>query len=419
MYPRDIEICKYIAEMQREYNYPLQIQTNTGKNSKEKIIEAVKQLNGALQIYMSVQSTDPQVLSNVRRANISVEQMLALGPTIKKSNLRTMSEVILALPGETYESHINTLRDLTRAKIDSVMAYTCMMLDGSEMNTPKEREKWEMVTKFRILAKDFTKLSNGKVVLEIEEVVVSSKTLTFDEYVELRLLAFILWISNIGIVYDAVLKLLRENNIDIFELFYRMLKEENRSPTKVRNAFDSFRNATIKELYNSPEEIQKQFQDPIEYEKLLKGEAGINVLQYHRAMVTDELMDEWTEYTIQIAHNLIKESKHYNDELEHQFIDISNYCRGIAHNTLGINRMLTNPEFQFKYDIQKWLDTEDLSLNEVKMVNTCEIIFKITEEQFKMVNDELDKFGNTIIGKGQALKQIPLHMLWRNPVIIK
>ena len=96
MYPRDIEICKYIAEMQREYNYPLQIQTNTGKNSKEKIIEAVKQLNGALQIYMSVQSTDPQVLSNVRRANISVEQMLALGPTIKKSNLRTMSEVILA-----------------------------------------------------------------------------------------------------------------------------------------------------------------------------------------------------------------------------------------------------------------------------------------------------------------------------------
>ena len=299
------------------------------------------------------------------------------------------------------------------------MAYTCMMLDGSEMNTPKEREKWEMVTKFRILAKDFTKLSNGKVVLEIEEVVVSSKTLTFDEYVELRLLAFILWISNIGIVYDAVLKLLRENNVDVFELFYRMLKEENRSPYKVRNAFDSFTNATIKELYDSPEEIQNQFQDPIEYEKLLKGEAGINVLQYHRAMITDELMDEWTEYTIQIAHNLIKESKHYTDELEHQFIDISNYCRGIAHNTLGMNRMLTNPEFQFKYDIQKWLDTEELSLNEVKMVNTYEIVFKITEEQFKMVNDELDKFGNTTIGKGQALKQIPLHMLWRNPVMIK
>ncbi|MGQ0790624.1 MAG: hypothetical protein ACT4NJ_00165 [Nitrosopumilaceae archaeon] len=287
------------------------------------------------------------------------------------------------------------------------------------MNTPKEREKWEIETKFRILPKDFTKLSSGKVILEIEEVVVSSKTLTFDEYVELRLLAFILWISNIGIVYDAILKLLRENNIDVFELFYRMLKEENKAPTIVRHAFDSYRRSTIEELYDSPEAIQNQFQDPEEYDKLLKGEAGINVLQYHRAMVTDECMDEWTEYTLQVTHDLIKESKHFNEELEQQFIDISNYSRGLAHNTLGKNRMLTNPEFQFKYDIQKWLDEENSPLKNFIIENLCKIIFKITEDQFKMVNDEFDKFGNTTIGKGQALKQIPLHMLWRHPITIK
>jgi len=37
-----------------------------------------------------------------------------------------------------------------------------MLLDGSEMNTPKERKKWDFKTKFRILPRDFVKLSNGK-----------------------------------------------------------------------------------------------------------------------------------------------------------------------------------------------------------------------------------------------------------------
>jgi radical SAM superfamily enzyme YgiQ (UPF0313 family) len=418
MYPRDKEICRYISEIKKQYNYPLQIQTNTGKNSKEKIIDAIKQLDGSLQILMSVQSTDSKVLTNVRRDNISVDQMMALAPAIKESNLRTLCEVIIGLPGETYESHINTLRDLVHARIDGIMAYTCMMLDGSEMNIPEHREKWGLQTKFRILPKDFTKLDSGKVVLEIEECVIGSKTLTFDQYVELRLLAFILWITNIGIAYDGILKFLRENNIDVFELFYQILKNENNSHSKVKNAFKSYRDATIDELWDSPKDIEDYFQNEVEYEKLLRGEAGINVLQYHRALVTDECMDEWTEYVIQTAYSLIKQSKQFTNKLEEQFLDISNFCRGLIHNTLGKDRMLTNKEFQFNYDIQKWLDDENLTLNNFKLLKPHKLIFKLSENQVSVVKDELEKFGETTIGKGQALKQIPLHILWRHPVLI-
>ncbi len=418
MYPRDKDICKYISEIKQKYNYPLQIQTNTGKNSKEKIIDAIKQLDGSLQILMSVQSTDPKVLANVRRDNISVDQMMALAPTIKASNLRTLCEVIIGLPGETYESHVNTLRDLVHARIDGIMAYTCMMLDGSEMNIPEHREKWGLQTKFRILPKDFTKLKNGKVVLEIEECVIGSKTLTFDQYVELRLLAFILWITNIGIAYDGILKFLRENNIDVFELFYQILKNENKSNPKIKFAFKSYRDATINELWDSPEDIENHFQNNVEYDKLLRGEAGINVLQYHRALVTDECMDEWTEYVIQTAYNLINNSKQSTNDLDEQFTDIGNFCRGLVHNTLGKDRMLTNKEFNFQYDIQKWLDSENLPLTNFKLSNPQKLIFKLTDHQITVVNHELEKFGETTIGKGQALKQIPLPILWRSPVSV-
>jgi radical SAM superfamily enzyme YgiQ (UPF0313 family) len=58
MIPRDLEICDMIADTQSKFGYPKQIQATTGKNSKERIINAIKRTNGALRIWMSVQSMD-------------------------------------------------------------------------------------------------------------------------------------------------------------------------------------------------------------------------------------------------------------------------------------------------------------------------------------------------------------------------
>ena len=61
-----------------------------------------------------------------------------------------MAEIILGLPGETYASTLQTIKDLIRTNIDWLNIWTLMLLDGSELNTPKERKKWNLKTKFRI-----------------------------------------------------------------------------------------------------------------------------------------------------------------------------------------------------------------------------------------------------------------------------
>ena len=58
--------------------------------------------------------------------------------------------------------------------------------------------------------------------MEIEEVIVGSNSLTFEEYVELRMFAFILWSSTIGIIYDPILKFLRQNNVGKFDLLFNI-----------------------------------------------------------------------------------------------------------------------------------------------------------------------------------------------------
>ena len=418
MYPRDIEICESLAKIQEKFDYPKYIKCTTGKNQKNKIIKAIKRLNSSLRVTMSVQSLDPDVLNNIRRDNISVDHMLALYPAIKEADLQTTSEVILGLPGETYSNHIQTLRDLIRAKMDEIVVHTCMLLDGSEMNLPEERKKWGMKTKFRVLQRDFAELSSGKKVIEYEEVVVSSNTMTFEEYIDLRNLAFIIFVTNQGIVFDSVQKLLREQDIDVFELYYRMLTNKKNSPENTQKVIEQFQQATVGELWDSPQELLENFQKDFEYKKLLNGEAGTNVLYHHKAVVISEYMDDWAEYVIESAHTVLKNSNNYNDELEKQFETVANYCRGLSHNVLGQDRLDTNPEYEFEYDIPSWLSPKtNLKLDNFKLDTKLKISFQLDDEQFKMVQDNIDVYGHSRIGKSKTLKMLPNQKLWRHPLV--
>jgi len=418
MYPRDIEICESLAKIQEKFGYPKYIKCTTGKNQKDKIIKAIKKLNRSLRVTMSVQSLDPDVLNNIRRDNISVDHMLALYPAIKEADLQTTSEVILGLPGETYSNHIQTLRDLIRAKMDEIVVHTCMLLDGSEMNLPEERKKWGMKTKFRALQRDFAELSSGKKVIEYEEVVVGSNTMTFEEYINLRILAFIIFVTNQGIVFDAIQKLLREQDIDVFELYYGMLTNKKNSSRKTQQVIEQFKQATIDELWDSPQELLENFQKDSEYKKLLDGEAGTNVIYHHKAVVISEYMDDWTEYVIESARILIKNSNNYNDELENQFESVANYCRGLSHNVLGQDRLDTNPQYEFEYDIPSWLSPKtNLKLNNFKLDAKLKISFQLDDEQFKMVQDNIDIYGHSRIGKSKTLKMLPNQKLWRHPLV--
>ena len=420
MYPRDREISKHLAKLQTEHNYPDFIYISTGKNQKEKIIESIKTLKDSMPLWMSVQSLDQNVLKNIRRDNISTDQMLALQPAIKDAGLQTRAEVILGLPGETHENHMKTLRDLVNARMDEIQVHTCMMLDGSEMGTPAERKKWDLHTKFRVLQRDFAKLSNGKTVLEFEEVSVSSPQMSFEEYVDMRILAFVTYVTNRGTVYDPIIKFLREQNLDVFDYFCKIKDDIQNAPQTVQNIFQRFKDSTINELWDSPEEIIENYQKDSEYQKLLDGKEGINVMYNYLAEVTAESMDDWAGYILEIAYDFINASEKKDIAWKAKFQDVSNFCRGTAHNTLGKDRMQTNPSFEFKYDVMKWLEeTHDTNLDNFLLKYPYRISFELTEKQFKSVQDTLNAYGDTMVGKSKALRMISSTNLWRHPVIKK
>ncbi len=276
-------------------------------------------------------------------------------------------------------------------------------------------------SKHRILPRDFAKLGNGKIVMETEEVVIGTEQMTFDEYVKLRLFNFLLRVTSTDKVYAPLKKFLKEYDIKLFDLVEKMSKNLNNAPDSVKDICTAYRRSTIDELWDSSEELIANYQKESEYQKLLDGKAGINVLYHYQALVMVSSMSEWTEYVFTTLKDLLIERKQFNKTQSSQFNDVVNYTLGTSFNPLGKNRMLINPTYEFNYNITEWLNNNArLSLSRFKLSSKKEIEFRFTEDQFNTIQNRLAQFDDNLVSISKALFTgtiIPSHYFWRNPFI--
>ena len=110
-----------------------------------------------------------------------------------------------------------------------------------------------------------------------------------------------------------------------------------------------------------------------------------------------ECMDDWLDHIIKIAKELFIEENKFDIMLEEQFLAITNYCRGLSYNILAKDRMDTNPEFVFNYDIGKWLNnTTTLPLSDFKIASS-KIMFCLTHQLYQLVQETIAMYGNIIL----------------------
>jgi len=151
----------------------------------------------------------------------------------------------------------------------------------------------------------------------------------------------------------------------------------------------------------------------------LDNEVGINVMQFHHAKILGDHMDLWLNFTIDSAYSVLSKKIHFNDEKINQFNTIANYCRGISFDILGKDRMNNNPKYEFEYDVLNWLnDDSSHTLEHFKFNKKSNIEFILSEKQFKIVQDNIDMYGDTPAGKSQVIKRLPRKFLWRKPITV-
>ena len=74
---------------------------------------------------------------------------------------------------------------------------------------------------------------------------------------------------------------------------------ENYHSEKINSIIDSYKHATIAELWDTPEEIEEYYQNDKNYSKLLnEEEEGYNVIQHHQIIVISRMMSDWINFVV-------------------------------------------------------------------------------------------------------------------------
>lgn len=291
MFERDVEISTYLGQAQKEYGWPTFIDATTGKNRPERIIKSLEQVNGALVLYQAVQSLDDDVLRQVRRANIKKEAYEQIMIHVRGRGLRSLSDLILGLPGETLETHLHNIHELIDAGTDEMHNFQAMMLKGSEMETRASRSQFAFDTRFRVLPKNFGVYADEKA-FDMDEIVVATDTLSFDDYVRARKYHLVCSIFTNNSWFDDAIGFVQRFGVKRSEWLDEMARAIEEDQGAVGKLLEAFVRETVGELFPTAEACVAFYSDPANFQKLQDGECGDNLMYKYRALAS---FFEWSE----------------------------------------------------------------------------------------------------------------------------
>lgn len=359
MYERDVQISEWMGEIQKEYDWPLLIDATTGKNQAERIIRSIEKVNGALVMYQAVQSLDEDVLQNVKRTNIDLDTYEKIQIHVRGRGLRSSSDMILGLPGETFESHLRSIAGLINSGTHRLHNFQAIMLKGSELETLASREKYGFETRFRLGPKNFGRYADGEKVIGMEEVIVSTNTLSFDEYLEARKYHFataVFWNTSRLVPLVQWCNAYGLSNWD----WLNSIVEELDKYEGTRDLLEKFAQETQDELFESKEAFEAfYFREEI-FRGLENNEYGDNLIYKYKGFSSFVAWACVCECAIGATRKLIGDlAEEAND------CDLSEFWKDLctwltmrhAHGSTP-DSLLSSEQGEFHYDMQAWLEED-------------------------------------------------------------
>ncbi len=147
---RDVEIAEYVAKVKKETGYPNALSVQNTKNATERAYLTQKILSDAglnKGVALSMQSVDMTTLEAIKRDNISIETYTELQKRFTIDGVETYSDLILGLPGETYQSFVaGVSRLIENGQHNRIQFNNLSILPNAEMGSPIYREEYGIKT---------------------------------------------------------------------------------------------------------------------------------------------------------------------------------------------------------------------------------------------------------------------------------
>jgi len=416
MYKQDMETAKEIANIQKNYNYPISVDAPAGKNMPKRIISIASIIKG-WSMGGVIQSSDPDVLKAIRRSNISIsayQDLIDFGNK-QKAN-RTYTEIILGLPSDTKEKHFESLRLGVEKSVNNLRMHQAMLLTGTEMASKRDREKYGLVTKFRTLpgnVGNYNILNEEHPVAEIEEIVVGSNTLSMNDYVECRIMNLIIKTFYNNNIFNEIHSMQRAMGISPFDCLLYIKDHEEMYTEKVKKIIKSFVTETTEDLFDTREKADEYVLSPNVINKYINGELGTNELFLHSALLFNEFEDI-SDLIFESVKRVIKQKGLLTPLIENYLADLKRFT--LMRKNIPLNNTESVLLGEFEYDFETIHKSEYfLNPNSISKLKTpIQLKFFHTNKQQKHITNQQKLYSNHALGLGRLLQQTNLSLVFRS-----
>lgn len=186
IFPRDEEIAEEIVRLKQRYGYPKKFSTTAAKDKDDLTFCINKKLNDMdlnKGVSVSVQSLTPEVLRIIGRKNMTMAFFSAQLKRYRDAGIVTYTDLILGLPGETFESFCASMYSVIEAgQHYSVNISRCELLPNAPMYSSKIIREYGIKTIRSILHQNHSVVESDKTLGSRSEIVVETNTMSKNDW---------------------------------------------------------------------------------------------------------------------------------------------------------------------------------------------------------------------------------------------
>jgi len=279
------------------------------------------------------------------------------------------------------------------------------MLKGSILETIESRAKYNIETNYRVLPRNFG-VYDGTKVFEVEEVITSTSTLDFKDYLKARKLHLILIIYHNGSRFRPLICFLDNYGISIIQWIESLLNNLEESGKNVSKLFNDFLEETSHELFDSREACVAFYSQQKTFDGLLEGEIGGNLLMKYLSIATFDIWNDIVQYAFDEAKKLMADQNIDRDV--YYFMDnLREFMKCRLASGQSLLQILSNVELSVMFDIATWFkDGFSQSVEMYKFTNPRKIQFVLPEKNYQILKKAFIVYGENTIGKSKLVTRI-------------
>ena len=236
--------------------------------------------------------------------------------------------------------------------------------------------------------------------------------MSFEDYLEIRIFAIIIETVLNNSPFESFFKYANAYDVSSTDVVISIFKNYKKAPKKILNIFDNFVKETKEELWDTEEEMISFYSKDENYQKVINGEIGGNLIYKYKSINLVEAIREWSQFISILIKEKILENKSIavtQEQINDEINTITEFHKNKTWEFLNGDSKENQQSITMKanFDLLAWEKSRSPELlSKYKLKNPIDYFFGYSEEQLRERYDMFRRYGTSISALSKIVVRI-------------